>query len=193
MSNLGAYLVNNFAALYSLRTLQDAVNLNSVTTTEKYTSYLEEAYLGFSLLRYSPKSSQRIKSPKKIYVIDNGFISAKAIQHTPDKGKLMENLVFIEIIKRGIKPNHELFYYKTRNNREIDFVIKQGLQIVELIQVCYETKAPSTPQRAIKALTEASGELKVTTLTILTHDDQANIQQDGLTINIKPLWEWALI
>lgn len=192
VGNLGAYLVSNFASLYSLRKLQDAVNLKSVTTAEKYTKYLEEAYLVFSLLRYSPKSIPRIKSPKKIYVVDNGFISAKAIQHSPDKGRLMENLVFVELVKRGIKPNNELFYYKTRNNREIDFIVKKGIEIIELIQVCYETKTPDVLQRETKALIEASGELKVKTLTILTRDEKHKIEQDGLTINIKPLWEWAL-
>lgn len=116
------------------------MGLKSVATTEKYTKYLEEAYLIFSLLRYSEKSVQRIKSSKKVYVIDNDLVSAKAIQHSPDKGKLMENLVFTELVKQGVKPNMELFYYKTRNDREVDFVVKKDTVVQELIQVCYEVK-----------------------------------------------------
>lgn len=104
----------------------------------------------------------------------------------------MENLVFVELVKQGIKPNNEIFYYKTRNNREIDFIVKKGIEIIELIQVCYATKTPGVLQREIKALIEASGELKVKTLTILTRDEKHKIEQDGLTISIKPLWEWAL-
>ena len=95
IGNLGSHLINNFASLYSLRKLQDILGLKSVTTTEKYTRYLEDAYLIFSVLRYSPKSVERIKSPKKVYVVDNGFVTTKAIQHSPDRGKLMENLVFM--------------------------------------------------------------------------------------------------
>lgn len=192
IGNLGSYLINNFASLYSLRKLQDVLNLKSVTTTEKYTKYLEEAYLIFSLLRYSPKSIQRIKSPKKVYAIDNGFVSAKAIQHSPDKGKLMENLVFIELVKRGIKPNSELFYYKTRNNHEIDFVVKRGTEIVELIQVCYEAINSDVEQREIKSLVEASGELKAKRLTILTWDERREVEPDGINIRFQPLWEWLL-
>ncbi|MBI2020960.1 ATP-binding protein, partial [Candidatus Giovannonibacteria bacterium] len=113
ISTLGSHLVNNFASLYTLNKLMKTLNLKSVHTVAKYASYLEEAYLIFSLSRYSPKSRQRINSPKKVYVVDNGFVTAKAIQHSPDKGKLMENLVFTELVKRGLKPNLELFYYKT--------------------------------------------------------------------------------
>lgn len=189
IGNLGSYLVNNFSSLYSLRKLQDVLNFKSITTTEKYTKYLEEAYLIFFLTRYSSKSTQRIKSPKKVYVVDNGFISAKAVQHSPDKGKLMENLVFTELVKQGVKPNSELFYYKTRNDREIDFVLKKGTEIIELVQVCYEVKNPDVEQREIKALTEAAQELNVSNLTVLTWDEEREIERDGKQIHFKPLWK----
>jgi hypothetical protein len=192
IGNLGSCLINNFASLYSLRKLQATLNLKSVSTTEKYTKYLEEAYLIFSLLRYSPKSVQRIKSPKKVYAVDNGFVSAKAIQNSPNKGKLMENLVFAELVKRGVKPNFALFYYKTRNDREVDFVVKNGTKIVELIQVCYETDISGAEQREIKALLEAAEELKPEKLIVLTWDEKREIMQDGKNIIFKPLWEWLL-
>src|SRR3989338_5335183 len=161
VGNLAAHLINNFANLYTVRKLLDALNLKSATTIEKYINYLEEAYLIFSLLPYSPKSLERIKSPRKVYVVDNGFVSAKVIQHSPDRGKLMENLVFTELVKHGAKPNRDLFYYKTRNNREGDFVVKKGLEVTELKQVCYDLTNPDVEQRETKALFEASEELKV--------------------------------
>ena len=192
ISTLGSHLVNNFASLYTLNKLMNALNLKSVHTVAKYTAYLEEAYLIFSLSRYSPKSRQRINSPKKVYVVDNGFVTAKAIQHSPDKGKLMENLVFTELVKRGVKPSRELFYYKTRNDREIDFVVKKGTEVTELIQVCYESINPDVEQRETKALVEASGELNVKKLTVLTWDEKREVEKDGLAIQFKPFWEWLL-
>ena len=192
IGNLGTHLINNFANLYTVRKILEILNLKSASTTEKYIKYLEEAYLIFSLLRYSPKSIQRIKSPRKVYAVDNGFISAKAIQHSPDKGKLMENLVFTELIKRGAKPNKDLFYYKTRNDREVDFVVKNGTDVTELIQVCYESINPDVEQRETKSLVEASNELKVKKLTVLTWDEKRAVEKDGMTIHFKPLWEWLL-
>ena len=190
IGHLGSYLINNFSSLYSLRKLQDILDLKSITTTEKYTSFLEEAYVVFSLLRYSPKAVERIKSPKKVYAVDNGLVVAKAIRHSPDKGKLMENLVFTELVKRGVQPNRGVFYYKTKNNREVDFIIKQSLEILELIQVCYDISSPETEEREVKALVEASEELKVKKLTVLTWDDKREVKKDGKTIHFKPLWEW---
>lgn len=189
---LGSHLINNFANLYTVRKLLEVLNLKSATTTEKYINYLEEAYLIFSVLRYSPKSIQRIKSPRKVYAVDNGFVTAKAIQHSPDKGKLMENLVFMELVKRGYDPERELFYYKTRNNREIDFVLKKETEVTELIQVCYESINSVAEEREAKALTEASGELKVDTLSVLTWDEEREVRRDGKTVRFKPLWKWLL-
>jgi len=201
VANLGGHLINNFANLYTIRKILEILNLKSASTIEKYIKYLEEAYLIFSLLRYSPKSIQRIKSPRKVYAVDNGFITAKAIQHSPDKGKLMENLVFTELVKRGVKPNRDLFYYKTRNDREIDFVVKSGVDVTELIQVCYESINSDVEQRETKALFEAGGELtpldaklsngvKKLKLTVLTWDEKRAVEKDGVTIHFKPLWEW---
>ena len=201
VANLGGHLINNFANLYTIRKILEILNLKSASTIEKYIKYLEEAYLIFSLLRYSPKSIQRIKSPRKVYAVDNGFITAKAIQHSPDKGKLMENFVFTELVKRGVKPNRDLFYYKTRNDREIDFVVKSGVDVTELIQVCYESINSDVEQRETKALFEAGGELapldaklsngvKKLKLTVLTWDEKRAVEKDGVTIHFKPLWEW---
>ncbi|NMC51178.1 ATP-binding protein [Candidatus Kuenenbacteria bacterium] len=190
VANLGGHLINNFANPYTIRKILEILNLKSASTIEKYIKYLEEAYLIFSLLRYSPKSVQRIKSPRKVYAVDNGFITAKAIQHSPDKGKLMENLVFTELVKHGVKPNRDMFYYKTRNDREVDFVVKNGAEVTELIQVCYESLSSDVEQRETKALFEASGELKVKKLTVLTWDEKKEVEKDGATIHFKPLWEW---
>ena len=192
ISNLSVHLINNFASLYTLNKLKKTLNLKSVTTIEKYISYLQESYLLFSLSLFSLKSIERLRSPKKIYVIDNGFITAKAVQNSPNTGKLMENLVFIELVKKGYKPNHELFYYKTRNNREIDFVLKNGTVVTELVQVTYDLTDPEVEEREVKALVEASQELSVTALTVITWNEKREVKKDGLTIHFIPLWEWLV-
>lgn len=192
ISNIASYLINNFAALYNLRKIQNILNLKSVTTIEKYVKHLEQAYLFFSILRYSAKSTLRIKSPKKVYAVDNGFVSAKAIQHSPDIGKLMENLVLVELIKRGNKPDSELFYYKTRNDKEVDFVVKKGIEVLQLIQVCYDVSAKDVEKREIRALAEAALELHVTNLSVITWNQKLVVEYKGLQINFLPLLDWLL-
>jgi predicted AAA+ superfamily ATPase len=192
IDDLGSYLINNVSNPYTARKLAKTLSLKSDVTTAKYLGYLTEAYLLFSLDRHSTKVGARLQSPKKTYVVDNGLVTAKAVQHSPDSGKLMENLVFTELVKRGNQPNRELFYYKTRNDREVDFVLKKGYKIVELIQVCYDLANPDVEQREIKALLEAGDELKVTKLTVLTWSDKREMKKEGGVIRFTPLWEWLL-
>lgn len=192
IDGLGSYLINNIAGQYSIRKLVNILGFKSGITLERYLRYLTEAYLIFSLHRHSTKVGLRLKSPKKAYVVDNGFVIAKAVQHSPNTGKLMENLVFTEIVKRGNESNREVFYYKTRNDREIDFVIKKGIEVVELIQVAYEANNHDVEQREVKALLEASRELNISNLTILTWNEEREVEKNGKVIKVKPLWKWLL-
>jgi predicted AAA+ superfamily ATPase len=190
IDNLGTYLIDNVSSSYSLRKLANTLSFKSGVTLEKYLGYLAEAYIIFPFRRYSAKAGERLRSPKKIYVVDNGFVNAKAVQHSPDTGKLMENLVFMELVKRGYEPNRELFYYRTRNNREVDFILKKGTVVQELMQVSYETANRDTEQREIKALIEAGQELGVEKMTVLTWDRRKEVKKDSQTISFVPLWEW---
>lgn len=192
IDELGSYLINNVSNQYTARKVRDLLQFKSDVTVSKYLNYLIEAYLIFSLDRHSTKVVSRVKSPKKTYVVDNGLVTAKAVQHSPNTGKLMENLVFTELVKAGNEPNRELFYYKTRNDREIDFVRKEGYKVVELIQVSYDMTDPKVEEREVKALVEASGELGVDNLTIITWDDRRVVNKAGLSIKFVPLWEWML-
>lgn len=192
IASLGSYLINNVSGQYGTKKLANILEFKSQVTLEKYLGYLTEAYLIFPLIRHSTKAGMRLRSAKKTYVVDNGFVTAKAVQHSPNTGKLMENLVFTELVKKGNQPGRELFYYKTRNDREIDFVLKKGYQVIEMIQVCYDMTDPEVEQREVKALVEAGKELNVSKLTVLTWNEKRTVEKDNMTIQFKPLWEWLL-
>jgi predicted AAA+ superfamily ATPase len=190
IDNLGSYLINNVSNQYTARKMANALAFKSDVTVAKYLSYLIEAYLIFSLDYHSTKTSLRVRLPKKTYVVDNGLVTAKAIQHSPNNGKLMENLVFMELVKRGNQPNRELFYYKTRNDREIDFVLKEGYRVTQLIQVTYDSTSPEVEEREVKALVEAGKELNVGKLLVITWNEKREVVKEGVTIQFVPLWEW---
>lgn len=192
MYDLELYFINNFASEFSYRKLAHILGFASVSTLEKFVKYLEEAYLVYVLSRYSYKAGERLASPKKAYMVDNGYICAKAVQAMSNDGKLMENLVFSELVKMGYKPNHDLFYYKTRNNKEVDFVLKDGLKIKMLIQVAYDLDGYGTRERETKALLEASGELRCDALLILTWDHESETEVQGKKIIFLPVWKWLL-
>lgn len=191
IGNLGSYLMNNVANLYSFRRMSVALGFRSGVTLEKYLRFLIDAYLVFSLPKYLPKTLERIKSPRKIYAVDNGFISSLAVQHSQDLGKLLENLVFTELVKRGLQPGHDLFYYKTHNNREIDFLIKEGIEITKLIQVAYNINDNAVRERETKSLLEGEKEFKSREMTVITWDKEAKEELNGNTVFFIPFWKWA--
>ena len=190
--NLEMYLLDNFASEFSYRKLAKMLDFKSDVTLEKFLRYLEEAYLIYVLNRYSYKTKERLSSPKKAYLIDNGYISAKAVQSSPNHGKLMENLVFSELLKRGYQANYNLFYYKTRNNREVDFLLREDLKFSSLIQVAYKLDKPGVRDREMKALVEASAELSCDDLIILTWDEEGVEELNGKKIKFIPLWQWLI-
>ena len=190
--DLATYLISNTASEFSFTKLKNILGFASVSTVEKYLGYLEESYLFFVLNRFSFKVKQQIKAPRKIYLVDNGFIEAKAFQFSPDTGRLMENLAFVEFIRRGYVPNLDLFYYKTRNNREVDVVVRRENRIEELVQVSLASADHNTREREMKALREASEELDCRNLTIITWDKEGEEKVKDKVIRFLPMWEWLL-
>ncbi len=170
LTNLSAYLLANTATTQSYSNLRTALDFKSVFTLQKYLSYLTEAYLFYELLRFSPKLKEQFKAPRKIYTIDNGIVTTRSFATSPNLEKLCENLVFLELLRRGYKPNQNLFYYQTKNGREVDFVLRQDYKTQSLIQVCYDLSDPQTKKREEFALSEAGKELSCNNLQIITFD-----------------------
>jgi predicted AAA+ superfamily ATPase len=131
------------------------------------------------------------KSPQKIYVVDTGFL-LRSFQTSPNKGRMLENLVFIELIRRGFSTEQSIFYYRTKNDKEIDFVCRKGHQVDQLIQVSYDVSQTKTLERELAALVEASKELNCDNCLILTWDDAREIEYKELRINLKAVGEWLL-
>jgi predicted AAA+ superfamily ATPase len=190
--DLHGYLLNNFSAECSFRKLAGRLGFKSVTTLEKYVGYLEEAYLVYVLQRYSHKAAERLGTSKKVYLVDNGYVAAAGVQFSPDRGRLMENLVFSELLKAGREPNKDLFYYKTRNGRGVDFITRKGTRVDSLIQVAYGLDMPGTKEREVKALIEAGDELRCGNLAVITWDHEETVKTRGQEINFIPLWKWLV-
>ena len=165
--NLADYLLSNYTNPLSFNELSIELNLGSVNTTQKYCRYLAGTYLFFYLPRYNNKLKQMQKAPQKVYVVDNGFL-LRSFQTSPNKGRLLENLVFVELIRRGYSTQQSIFYYRTKNDKEIDFVCRKGHRIEQLIQVSFDVFQTKTLQREVSSLSEAAGELKCNNCLIIT-------------------------
>ena len=126
----------------------------------------------------------------KIYINDNGL--ASNLGFFPDIGKLMENLVFLELKKKELEGEYEIYYWRDYRQKEVDFVIKEGLKVKQLIQVTYAFARDEIDKREIKSLLKASEELKCKNLFVITWDYENEEKIDRKRIKFIPLWRWLL-
>ena len=190
LNNLAIYLLSNFCNPVSANDLAVELGFSSVNTTKKYMDYLHEPYLFYYLSRYNNKLKLMTKAPRKVYVVDNGFVTSKAFSLSDNLGRLLENQVFIELVRRGYDVDKTIFYYRSRNDKEVDFVLRRGTHIEQLVQVCYDMSNPKTEKREVDSIVECANELKCNNLFIVTNDDKRIIEKDGYTINVVPISEF---
>lgn len=174
--NLATYLLSNFCNPISANELAGELGMSSVATTKKFCDYLNEPYLFFYLPRFNNKLKLMNKAPKKVYVVDNGFVQSTAFNLSENLGRLLENQVFVELLRRGYIPGQTLFYYRTRNDKEIDFVTCKGAKVEQLIQVCYDMTSEKTRKRELDALVEAAEELHCDNLLVITNSQEEKIE-----------------
>ena len=196
LENLATYLLSNIAKEFSYTNLSQVTQCRGIHTVEKYISYLEETFLFFTISRFSFKAREQMRSNKKIYCIDNGFITAMAFSVSADNGRRYENAVAIELKKQELAGElSSLHYWKNPQQEEVDFVIRKGTEIKQLVQVCYELNQ-ETKKREIRALLKASRELGCDELLVINSDYEGEETAEwfGIKGRIRfiPLWKWLL-
>lgn len=185
IKDLGIYLLSNATNLISNSSLSKVFDV-SINTIKEYISFLESAYLFFHLNKFSYSYKKQLKTSSKIYSIDNGLINLVSFKFSENKGRLFENLVFLEL-KRN---NKEIYYHKLK--KECDFLIKKNLKIINAIQVSISLDLPKTKKREYEGLIEALNEYNLKEGLIITEDQYEDLKIDEFKIKIRPLWFWLL-
>lgn len=188
--DLAHYLLTNFCNPFTTLSLTEDLGLKSENTVKKFCSYLHEPYLFYYLPRYNNKLRVMMKAPRKVYVVDNGFIIGASFNLSENHGRLLENTVFVELRRLGYNEDKTLFYYRSRNNKEVDFVTRKGTHVEQLIQVSYDISNSRTLKREISALIECAEELHCENLLLITFDKEDNIEHNGHTIKVLPFNKW---
>lgn len=192
IEELGMYILSNAANLTSFRKLTQFFCSKgakiSLPTLEDYFGLFEDAFLFFSVRIFSYKIKDQFQHPLKIYSTDTGLVNALSHKFSEDRGRLCENIVAVELKRR----KKDIYYWKDYQHREVDFVIKEGLRVKELIQVCMDLEEEKTQNREIESLIRASNELKCRTLVIINKNYEKKEIVKGKTIKYFPLWKWLL-
>ena len=158
----------------------------SKDTIYQFQSYVESIYLAFFLSRYSPSIVKQEFSKKKVYSIDTGLAGSIDAAFLKNKGSVLENLVFLELLKSGKK----VTYYS--NNFECDFLLIENEQVCEAIQVCFDIDDSDTKNREEKSLIHACKEFELKRGLILTMNDEQKYILDGIDIEIMPVYKYIL-
>lgn len=192
LNDLALYLVSNFCNPVSANELTEELGFSSVNTTKKFMDYLHEPYLFYYLPRYNNKLKLMKKAPRKVYVVDNGFVAAKAFSLSDNLGRLLENQVFVELLRHGYDIDKTMFYYRSRNDKEVDFVLRKGTHIEQLVQVCYDMSNAKIEKREVDSLVECAEELNCSNLVIVTNNEERVIEKDGYRIEVVPVAKWSV-
>ncbi|MCP4626068.1 MAG: ATP-binding protein [bacterium] len=158
----------------------------SKNTISNYLSYMESSFFLYQALFYSNNVKDQMQYPRKVYFIDNGFLKYLALN--PDRSRSFENLVAIELKRRGYK----LFYWKNLKGEEVDFVIIENETVLQLIQVCYNMTLEDTREREIRSLKKAMQHFGLGQGTILTLNQEETIIENGFEITVIPASKWLL-
>ena len=187
IKDLAGYLMTNVSSLTSFRSLRGTFGFG-LNTIGEYLSYLENAFLIYQLYFFDHSMKKQLVNPRKVYAIDNGLRNAVAFRFSQDMGRLMENAVFLELKRH----DREIYYWKDKRGKEVDFLVRKGMKIESAIQVCANPEDDKTKKRELSALNAAMHEFDLKEGIVITLDVRHELKDQGRKITFVPLWEWLL-
>jgi len=187
------FAISSFSKEFSIHKIYRTFKSMNVKVSKKtlyrYADMLEDSQFCFFLRKFSFSERESLLSIPKVFLNDPGIANyGRTTKFDEEIGKLMENAVFLELKRKKL----ETFYWKDYQGNEVDFVVKEGLKIKQLIQVTYANDKDEINEREIKALLKASKELKCKNLLCITWDFEGEEKIDGKKVKFLPLWKWLL-
>ena len=184
LRQMAIYLFSNVGKPFSYSTLQKVSELKSTNSVSNYLQYLEQSYLFFYLPKFDYSVKKQMLNSKKLYVIDAGAINRLGFHFSEEKGRLLENTVYLELLRQG----KEVYYHKGK--KECDFVVFENGQIVEAIQVT-DKLTNQNKDREVGGLKDALETYHIENGKIIVYD-RDNSLTEGIDVPVVSAWQWLL-
>ena len=184
LQQLAVWLISNIGKPFSGNSLKKIFQIGSSSSIMEYLTYFTDAWLFFFIPRFSYSNKVQLVNPKKIYCIDNGFIKTNSVSFSPDFGRLLENMVFLELRYR----TSEIYYFSEK--KECDFVVFHQKKIHGVYQVCWQLDQENM-DREISGLLEAMHYFEIKTAILITINQSDQFIIEDKTIKVQPFYEWA--
>ncbi len=169
------FLADNIGNLTAIKRISDAMTSagRKITahTVENYISALVASYIFYPVSRYDTKGMQYLKNGQKYYLSDVGLRNVIIGTKTGDMGHILENIIFLELLRRGGE-----VYVGKADNAEIDFVVINGENKV-YYQVALTVREESTLKRELAPLQNMSDHYPKYLLTL---DNDPPISHNGI-------------
>jgi uncharacterized protein len=185
---LSRFLSANSGCLTSSEKLKNMLGIKSPVTIRSYLQILIDSFLYLQCILFDYSIKRQIYNPPKVYITDTGMSNAVAFNFSNDLGWMIETIVFLELKRRGF----EVFYWKSKTGKEVDFLIRNKNILSAAIQVCYDLENEKTREREILSLLEVSNELSITELKIITFNQETTLNLSNQKITVIPVWKWLL-
>lgn len=182
---LARYLLTNTANTATYNALKNTLGFKSVVSVRDYVGFLEEAYLIFECFRYDYSLKKQYVNEKKLYCIDNGMRNAVSFRFSDDRGRLLENLVYIELLRRG----KSVYFFK--NPKECDFITEERGVVTEAIQVCFELSRENR-DRELSGIIGAMTMHHLSEGLILTYHQEETVVEGSASVRVLPVWKWLI-
>lgn len=181
------YLASNVTHPFTYNSVAKNIGVKSMETVNNWISYLVQTYMVRCLNKYDPKVGVQLRSPKKLYFIDNALAGQVGFNLSKNQGLWLENAVAIELQRRGAD------YYYHSNGHECDFVVRKGYAITQAIQVCVLMDHPDTRKRELEGMFATMEAYQLKQGTIVTLDKRETIEDsEGRQVTVIPCWQWML-
>ena len=185
LRELSSFFLSNPSGTFSYRGISDLIGAKNRAAVKSFISAFENSLTFFFLPKFGYSIKKQIQNPQKAYCIDNGFLSNLGFRFSDNEGKLLENLVAVELKRR----EKDIFYFS--DFKECDFVIREGSKITQAIQVSWKVHKENK-ERELAGLVAAMDKFKLKKGLIITNEQKETIKQKGKTMQLKPAWKWLL-
>ena len=191
LEEIAVFLLSNSGMTISINRLKNIFKI-SYDMAKAYVEYICRAYMVFEVSKFDYSLKKQSANDKKYYSIDTGLSNILRVPNLQTRGNDIESIVFIDLLRRGYK----VYYYKTSNSLEIDFLVQKDQNITALIQVTKSLKNEKTKKRELQPFAVAKKELKLKNVESILICEEASedfIVYDGVDIRVVSLIEWLLL
>jgi len=182
-SRIVQFLLCNTGKEISFNNLKNTFEVGSASSIMDFLNYLTDAYMLFLVPRYDTSLKVQARNPRKVYAIDQGLVNFSSVSGSPDRGRLLENTIYLQLRRSGF----EIWYFKGK--KECDFIYRQNKNLFSAIQVSWQVEQQNE-KREVEGLLEAMNQLNLTEGTIITFDQEDKFHKDGKVIRLIPGWKW---